>query len=522
MMRRLLIALFMLAACDKASPTTKPDHPPVGDFPDNPLLAYASADTPYVFATFKPISPEYIHKIVDVFGPIYRRAFDAYMAKTPEGGQEAARFFEVLGDLNAKRFDEIGLSVNARFAVYGLANGYPVMRLEIANGDRMIAFMQTVADRYHQQLPAPTQRGAWKLWRAPTSEKDWSWIVAIAPKELVMALEPAALMDADLPTILGEKKPATPLTTRQLHDLAVRDGFTGQGLGYADLQRVAALADHDRSADCRDAIAKLFAHAPRFAFGYRDLTANETSAGAVLELAPDVLGPLRTVTGSLAGLDRLTSAHPAMAFAVAGDLGHARALLPAIATAAEDLGKRCETPELADFADKLRTAATRPLPPFLDGVHGGMVVLDQAKISGGVPESFDGYAVVHADHVADLVKLLAAKVPGLDLPLDGKVHALPATGLPGGVNAAATADTVAVGAGADSGKVTDLLGGKPAPAPLALMIFDYQRIGDLVPINPADPSSADMKQMMSALGVLDMTLTVDERGLVAWMSFGMK
>lgn len=152
-----------------------------------------------------------------------------------------------------------------------------------------------------------------------------------------------------------------------------------------------------------------------------------------------------------------------------------------------------------------------------------MFVLDQAKLRGGVPETFDGYAVIHADHVADLVKLLAAKVPGLDLPLDGKGHAIRAAGMPGAVIAAATADTLAVGVGVDSGKVTDLLlGGKPAPAPLALMIFDYQRIGDLIPTNPNDPESADMKQLMTALGMLNMTLTVDERGLVAWMSFGMK
>jgi len=518
----MLIALLVIAACDKATPTTKPDRPPVGDFPENPLLAYASADTPYVFATFKPISPEYIHKMVDTFGPIWRRTFNEYLAKSAGGAEEASAFFEILGDVNAKRFDELGLSVNARFAVYGLTSGYPVARLEIANGDRLIAFMQQVADRYHTQLPAPTARGAWKLWRRSIPDKDSSWVVAIGPKELVVSLAPSNVLDAELATILGETKPTASLTTRQLHDLAVRDGFTGQGLGYADLQRVAALADHDRSAECRDAITKLFAHAPRFAFGYRDLTANQTSAGAVLELAPDVLGPLRGVTGSLAGIDRLTSAHPAMAIAAAGDIDHARALLPAIATAAEDLGKRCDTPELSEVADKLRTVAAAPLPPFLGGLHGGMFVLDQAKVSGGVPTSFDGYAAIHSDHTVELVKFLAAKMPGLDLPLDGKAHALPAAGLPGAATAAATPDTLAVGFGADSTKVTDLLGGTPAPAPLAFMIFDYQRIGDLIPNNPNDPESADMRQLVSALGVLNMTLTVDERGLVAWMSFGMK
>ncbi|HET9991548.1 MAG TPA: hypothetical protein VFQ65_23625, partial [Kofleriaceae bacterium] len=180
----MLIALLVIAACDKASPTTKPDHPPVGDFPDNPLLAYAPADTPYVFATFKPISPEYIHKMVDTFGPIWRRGFNEYMAKSAGGDDQASAFFAELGDLSAKRFDELGLTVTARFAVYGLASGYPVARVEIANGDRVIALVQRLAGRYHTQLPAPTVRGAWKLWRTPIPDKDWSWVVAVGPKEL--------------------------------------------------------------------------------------------------------------------------------------------------------------------------------------------------------------------------------------------------------------------------------------------------------------------------------------------------
>jgi hypothetical protein len=518
----MVIALLLVAACDKGNPTTKPEKLEVGDFPDNPLLASIPADTPYVFATFKPIPPDYIHKMVQVFGPIYRRAFDSYMAKHPDGDENAGTFFDLVGNLDAKRFDELGLSVNARFAAYGLAGGYPVFRLEIANGDRVMAFAKKVADAYHQPLPAPTQRGAWKVWRTSIPDKDWSWVTAIGTKELVVSIAPATILDAELPAILGETKPAASLTTRQLRDLAQRDGFTGQGVGYADLVRIAAIADHDRSAACRDAIAKLFAHAPRLAFGYRDLTPQETTAGMVLELAPDALAGLRTVSGSLAGLDRVISTHPAMAVAVAGDIGHARALLPALATVADDLNKRCETSDLGDFADKLRFAATAPLPPFLDGVHGGMMVFDDMKIRGGAPETFDGYVTVHADHTAELVKLLAAKLPGVDVPLDGKSHALPAAGFPGPANAAATSDTVALAFGRDSDKVTDLLGGKLAPAPLALVIFDYQRLGDLVPSNPNDPQSTDMKNMMRALGVAQMKLTVDDRGLVGWMTFGMK
>src|SRR3569833_3793779 len=187
MLRRVMIALVVLAACDKAKspdPLPKPEKLEAGDFPDNPLLASVSADTPYVFATIKPVPPEYIHKMVQVFGPIYRRGFDAYMAKTPNGAQAAAKLFDLIGNLAAKRFDELGLSVTARFAVYGLASGYPVVQFEITNRDRKTTFVHKVADAYHQQMPEPTQRGPWKVWRNAVPDKDYSWITAIGPKEL--------------------------------------------------------------------------------------------------------------------------------------------------------------------------------------------------------------------------------------------------------------------------------------------------------------------------------------------------
>jgi hypothetical protein len=48
----------------------------VGEFQDNRLLAYVPADTPYAFASFKPIPPEYIDRMASLFEPLVTRARD--------------------------------------------------------------------------------------------------------------------------------------------------------------------------------------------------------------------------------------------------------------------------------------------------------------------------------------------------------------------------------------------------------------------------------------------------------------
>jgi len=69
---------------------------------------------------------------------------------------------------------------------------------------------------------------------------------------------------------------------------------------------------------------------------------------------------------------------------------------------------------------------------------------------------------------------------------------------------------------------TIMLGDKPAPAPLALMVLDYSRIGGLIPDNPADPSSRDLKDMVEKLGIVRFQVLADERGLGVWIDVEMK
>ncbi|HEX2690625.1 MAG TPA: hypothetical protein VHN14_28610, partial [Kofleriaceae bacterium] len=79
-----------LAACENKSLVSASGGtlPPsraaaTGEFPDNPLLGFVPADTPYAFVSFKPVPIDVIRKMTAMAGPVWRRAFTSYMALAP-------------------------------------------------------------------------------------------------------------------------------------------------------------------------------------------------------------------------------------------------------------------------------------------------------------------------------------------------------------------------------------------------------------------------------------------------------
>src|SRR5438270_13405141 len=152
MKRTLGICLVIcgLVACEKNStsndsaaadlPGTRASA--LGDFADNPMLASVPSDTPYAFATFKPIPPEYIHKWSAMIGPMMTK-----LRSAPGADADAFRALaDEIGTFDMKRFEELGFSAKARAVIYGIGV-YPVARIEIANGDKVFDFVQRMAKR---------------------------------------------------------------------------------------------------------------------------------------------------------------------------------------------------------------------------------------------------------------------------------------------------------------------------------------------------------------------------------------
>jgi len=507
--------LGLLVVCSLAFTTSAR----ADEFDNNPLLASAPADTPYAFVTFRPVPPDYFQKMQNMMAPAF-----AQMATAP--GDSASKLRGVIaeiGPMTVTRFEELGFNTKARLAIYGLGV-YPVFRAEISDGDKVLGFVQRVAKRWSMTLPAPTKANGHRYWWIddPKDPKGLSVIIAINKTELVAAVGPRKKLEPQLGYILGDKKAAKPLSGATFRDIAKRDGYSAQGVGYVDTSRIIseamALDRTAPAASCVAAIQSLAKRAPRLTAGYERFDAGKMAMGFVLELAPDLLSDAKSLTTKLAGVDRLMASKPIFGFAVAADLDRARALAPRIAGVMRDLGTACKDDDIKQAATSIEQVAVQPLPPFLAGLTGGTGALFGFDMSGGGIKKLDGYATIHVADTKALIAALAQQLPGFKLDIDNKPHALPALfpGVSG--HMAASRDTLAVALGAGSSKAAqDGLGGTAKPAPLVVMRFDYSRFSEISP----DTSAAD-KAMYAAMGMGDMTLTIDDRGIVSWFSFELK
>lgn len=521
----MVMALAATTACERKTtesatglqlPTRAPS---LGDFPDSPLVANIPADTPYAFATFKPFPFELVQKFSKAAVPMWRKLLAAApTSEDPTKLQVARDILDGLEHLDAATMEAHGFSAKARLAVYGLGP-YPVMRLELLNGDKVFALAQQLAARWQQQLPPPTAHATGRYWRVDAPE--FTIVLAVLAKELVFAAAPREMIDANLAQVLGDKKPAKAMTTAQFRAIAERDGYSGLAVGFADLVHIANMvAGLLPQPGCADAIAGLARRVPRLTTGYGELSAKRMSFGMIAELSPEVLAEARTLTGKLAGLEQLVAAKPAVAFAAAFDVEHARIAGGHVAAVFADLGQRCDIEELARGGQKAGEFLARPLPPFVGGLHGGYVVATKIKPGMKGPDAFEGYGSLQIENAGEVIKLAQMQLRTLDLPTDGKAHALPAEVAP--VKGHAAANERAIGAAMGPTSQADALrglAGKPEPAPLFAMLFDYRRLGELMPeTGDGLLSREDMTRVFSMLGTLVTQMLIDDRGVVMWSS----
>ena len=170
------VAVALAASCTPATSTTTPTTTPppalpaadaIADraFGANPLVEFAPSDTPYAFASFKPIPLATFRKLANLAGPSWRRNFAKYMAKASPGTDDeiTGTVLQALDGLDTDKLEQLGFSPTARYAIYGLG-AYPVARVEISNGDRVFATLQSAAAAIHSPVPAPTVRAGRRYW----------------------------------------------------------------------------------------------------------------------------------------------------------------------------------------------------------------------------------------------------------------------------------------------------------------------------------------------------------------------
>jgi hypothetical protein len=533
--RRAAVVLLSLAvaaagACDKSK--SSPSSPAgAAAFATSPFLPLVPADTPYVLATFKPVPTEYWAKFAPMLKSITNPAF-----LEAQGNPEATKVFSTIAaeigpNFDAKRAAELGLSAEARFAVYGLGV-YPVMRVEIADGDRLFATFERIAKANDEKVETPTVRDGYRVWKFAEGTGP-AVILALGKTDAALAMVPAAEVDAYIPKVLGVEKPAKSLPVETLRDVAQRHGYTAYGVGFLDTARLATLVIPAEVAPaCKTAILDVTRSVPRLTFGYGDLSQPVIEGGAVLELAPDVTAELKGIATSTPGAGSVVASEPLFAMAVAADLNKARPVLGRLGKALGALNTACPEADLAEAVTGLEQMATAPLPPALTGVKGAVIsVKDVTMQPGAAPTAVDGYAALWSDDAPALLAVLSGMVPpiaSLDLKPDGTPREVMPGALPFPVFATLAKNGVAVSsgdAGAQGAKAA--LSGKAEPAPLLLFHYDYGRFFKLMAdINANDPAQAASAQLLrdwsTMFGPSTLEFLVDDRGFVMWFKMAMR
>ena len=501
----LLLALVLVAGC--AHGRGRGDGKGAAAGPAS--LALVPADTPYAMAMLEPFDRVLAEKFMAMAGS----SLDKTLAQLKEVGGPlkdspgltrllVAVLEELRGNVSFAGAQKLGFNPSGRMVIYGLGI-YPVFRVEIADARTLRATIDRVLARAEVQLPEH-RLGEQAYWRIDADGP--SVVLALVGGELVAGVFPSALVADALPYLFGHKKPARSLRdTGVLAEIARTHGLDPRFVGYGDLRATAALFLGGQPgalplppevagelaglpASCKQEAARLVALAPRLVFGYDRLDERLISMRMTLETAAEVSQAVAALSRPAPGLALLPEGPPLAAFGAGIDANAAIALARRAALAVIRQPFECPAfSGLNEAAHEVEQGLAQALPPYVTGVSGVMVTLDELDIESR-PIRVRGSAVLVGSGVGELVRLAIGLISsGQSVPLsaDGRPVALPLTalGVPGldqaylGLKGERAA--IAVGKGA-SERVVALLGAKaPERAPLIMFGMHFARLAEV-------------------------------------------
>jgi hypothetical protein len=518
--RSLVVACALLTACGGRAPRILgPDGKayPVGP----PFLDRIPADTPYIIASLNPMPAAYVDRELARAGR-YERALaeiERVRRQRPELFRDLSpqlRFLlevitELRGKLSRERILELGVGLDARFAIYGIGV-MPVARLELRDAARFRATLERVIDRSGLR-PARRRLGDVSYWSLPLQAVEIA--AAITGRELVVAVVTPATRDLVLPMAFGRIRPDQSLAdTAELQRLAAAHRFAPYTVGYVDLvglaraivgdssevsNRVAKALGLDRGGPaCATEIPSLADAVPRLAFGMYEIDERAASLGVVLEMRKDVARAFEAIAGSVPGLDGESTRGARFSLGLGLDVGGLLALL------SERLGAIVQTPYRCSHLAGVNRLAQSLLPslaelattPFAT-LRGVNVIVHDIAVTGGLPSSIQALAFLATDDpsavLAALAGQLGASVPAVAPGAPPVEVAGLGSGLLGGVFVAATATAIGVSVGiARGGPLANILA---APArrdepPVLYSRFDPRFLAELQADSPSHDAIA--------------------------------
>jgi hypothetical protein len=372
---------------------------------------------------------------------------------------------------------------------------------------------------------------------------------AIVDKELVLGFAPAALSDRIFAILLGTSAPERSMADApKLKEVMARWDLGRFNVGFVDARVIteAFLGEGDPlnrdvlaaiapdvankwptiTPVCKDEIRSLAGIAPMVVFGTEALGADGFESVIGVELRSDVAQDLRALRASVPGLSKELRTESLFAMGAGADVGKAIEL--ALREAQEVLKSPYQCPELSELnraAEEVAKGASESIPKFVPHIKGGSLVLQELKLSGFLPTTLQGYAVLATGEPRGLYEALRADKPevaGYEFSDDGKVRTVADGAVP-------FVNGIAYGAQSGQGFVLAIGGGSEAtvgkllsaPAvkdpPLAVFAYNLGRImNDLAPLMSmsGQPDITAMLDVYKMFGPSGYELYAEDRGLV--------
>ena len=547
------VSLLLLAGCGKKT------------VEDTAPLSFAPADTPYLYANFKPL-PDDVRQamnkrtfaLMQYSAASYKRMAQMLAANNPDLARVLDEIATEMGGIKTPQQLEqtTGFSQQARIAFYGIGLA-PVARVELANPDAFRGLLARIEKSIGQSF-AVAKLDTQDYWNIGGAGDKLHLLLAIEPnRQLVATLAPANADPALLKRLLGLTKPEHSAAER-LSDIDGAHGYTDYGSGYLDLPKLlshlsdskdpvtltyaAALGAPAPGSDpsCPAEFASIGAQMPLASFGVEDFKADHIRASLDVSLSAPLRGMLADLKQPVPGM-AATSDDSLFDLVLALPLQKVRAFWQARAQAVAAQPYKCPTlAPLNEGFKSMATALQTQMPPQVSSLLGVRMVLDQLVL-GSTPAAPTRFAarlqVASADPDA-LLQLAQKNLPQLaitEVKADGKPIAVtlppPLQSLAGGASQGwIAADQhsigIAIGAGEDTRLASMLTADAGDGSGLLRMHFDGKLYGTFADFSDSltakmPPAMQPQLQQQGAmmrlyakwLRSVDSKVTLDDEGM---------
>lgn len=484
------LVVALLAACGKSAQ----------DSADAPL-AFAPADTPYVYANLEPMPAaitDQWSKKMQLYWPVLFGMYQRMLGDASALDDRTRRIATTLIDEIKTRdtwdkLRELGFKPDMRAAFYGVGL-VPVLRIELGDPEKFRAAIARIEQKIGEKVPV-AKTGNQDYWQLGNDKL--SAMIAIEGHHLVATMAPTNASDALKQTLLGVVRPAqNVVATGTLQALAKQYKYTNYGAGYVDMvhlaERLTALDGSDQEfaksllgesippvdAVCKSeylAIARKF---PRLVAGNEELSTQRVRVGGQFEMESTLAQQIQAATVSAPGAG--APGEGMVDFTVALPLLKFKDFWIAQADAVAAKPFACGT--LAGLNDSFRESKRKvdtTLPPPFSDITGFRIVLDKLDWSDTalVPD-FAGKFLIGSTNPTLALTMAQLGVPQLKdvkLTADGKPVALPSGIAPGPVPplfAAMSDKAIAVAAGnGEEANLTAFLRAPDAATPTFMRIY---------------------------------------------------